>query len=374
MNFFFKKRAKNEEKETETIKTTEVVNEKSDVPTVIFDDLELQVKIGQWAEMLSSKKVSQYTGLSIYTHLDAEELIKKVTIPQELLDKVSKEFGSILERAGVDKDEVCTLSNHNKDNFSFNCHFEKANKDAKISLRWGDWLDNFPAITIQDDEKKEQYEYQPKYEDKPSKLILRNSILYNGENSLTRYLYAYDAIEILTNGNKTLKLDVTRPDSITELGYSGYHFRLKNEEELKDYLLSLSFPVDIAEVYKHIREIALGPIITYPSIKLVAQEKINDDESITTDEIHIKNGELYNFTRTKNGIKISIDKDDNWSYTSQKVSINKSSEGKVDYRLNADSYEELAASIGVDQFVPASEEVDKVKQFTKTLLKPKKQS
>ena len=371
MSIFFRKR-NNEKKEKES----KINTNDSDIPTVIFDDLELQVKVGQWAEMFTSKKVSKYPELSIYSYLDADELIKKVDIPQDLLDMISKEFGRILAQMGVDKDEVCTITNLNKKDFSFDCHFKNNNnnKVSRISLRWGDFMDNFPSITIQDERKQEKYDYIPKYEEKPSKLIKRTTTLYRGNNSLYRYLYGYDTMFRLSNENQSLQLDVTRPDSITEHGYDGYQYRLNNEEELQNYLLDLAFPIDIAEVYNNISKIALGPINDYPEIKIVAQKKIDEKNSITTDEIILNYGKLDKFTITKNGRTISIDKDGNWSFASPKVTINNSKDGKVDYRLNLDSYEELIKNIGVDQFSPASEEVAQVKQLTKTLFEVKKQS
>ena len=53
-------------------KSNEVAKDNLDVPKVIFKDLILQVKVGQWAEMLNKQRVSHYPMLAMYTYLDAE--------------------------------------------------------------------------------------------------------------------------------------------------------------------------------------------------------------------------------------------------------------------------------------------------------------
>ncbi len=363
MSFFSKKKESNSIKEN--------VNKTSNVPTVIFEDKELQVKVGQWAEMLTSKRISHIPGLSIYTHFDADELIRSAAIPRELYDKIANEFERILLKAGIQPDETCIISDYDKDNFSFNCHLKNSDKDKKISLRWGDPIDNLPEIIVQDESKEESYEYYPEYDNKPSNLLLRFQTLYRDNNSLFRYLYGYDTMFRLSDGSKKLQLDVTRPDYITEAGYDGYQYRLNNEDVLKEYLLGLSFPVDISEVYKRISEIALDSIKDYPEIKIVATDVI-DEKTATTDEIKLRYGKLEKFTISKNGKTISIDKNGNWTVTSPKVSINKSHDGKINYSLNMDSYEELIANLGVNQFTIATEEVSNIKQFVKTLFETKK--
>ena len=378
-NFFFKKANNTEEnkqkkKETTIHEFNEEENkqiEKQNIPLVKFNDTKLQLKIGEWTGILNSKKLSQLSYLNNYPYLDVEELIKKTNILEDttdLLNNISKEFGKILKELGVDKDEICTIDYHNIDDFSFNCHFEKANKDAKISLKWDD-IDHDPRISIEDNNKKEEYYYGRAYNNKPSKLYFKNYTLYRENNSLFRYLTESFASFRLNENNYSLSLEVSRPK-----GNKDSVYKLNNEEELQEYLLNLSFPIDISDVYKHISEIALGPINEYPYIQIEVKNNIDKKNSITTDYIYIKNGQLTNFIITKNEKKISIDKDDNWSFTTEKVSINKTNNGKIDYRLNLDSHEELIRDIGIDRFTPANEEVNKVKQLTKNLFDTKKQS
>jgi len=72
---------KNKEKIINRPLTISKVEQKLDVPKVIFEDLELQVTIGQWLEILTSQESFINSKLTIYMHLSAEKLMKKMNIP-----------------------------------------------------------------------------------------------------------------------------------------------------------------------------------------------------------------------------------------------------------------------------------------------------
>ena len=63
--------------------------------------------------------------------------MKKVNIPVERFEKIVTRFGFLLKIVGIEKTETCTLNQFDKDNFSFNCHFNNSGNDVNISLRWG---------------------------------------------------------------------------------------------------------------------------------------------------------------------------------------------------------------------------------------------
>ena len=348
----------------------------TEVPTIIFNDLKLQVMVGQWEKLIEASVPIKFNifGPPVYMHtiLDAEYLIKKKLITKQLLDDISKEFGSILARVGISKDEVCIIDSYNEFNFSFNCHLKKSNKDLKIELNWkgSDWdSDIFPEIIIHDEGNMEKYEYHPSYKDNESSLKLCKYTLDCGNKTLRRSVHGYDTTFELSSGNNFLQLDVGVPDYITESANAGYRFKLKNEKELQDYLLSLSFPVDISEVYSRITEIAFGKVNNYRTFNLVVKEKVGENTSRITDNINLKNGNLLEFTITRGGRTVTIDNDGNWTFETPKESIKNHSEGNIDYRVNADSYENLLEEIGNIQDIPAIEEAERVKELSKTLFK-----
>lgn len=93
--------------------------------------------------------------------------------------------------------------------------------------------------------------------------------------------------------------------------FSDYTFRMKNEEQLQQYLLGLSFPLKIDEVYKKIVEISIDSINEYPNFNLKVERKLDEKKQKTTGRISLNYGQLKIFTMTIEGKTISIDSDGN---------------------------------------------------------------
>ena len=335
-----------------------------DLPKVVFGDITLVAKIGLWSEVLFSKYAKKITNTNYYDYLCGSADIKKISIPKELLEEIGKEFGSILKRASVDKDEICTLTNLDEKNFSFNCHLERANKDAKITLRWGDPIDEPAHFTYEDQDISSTYEYFYFRGERPSELTLTSYTINDGEKAFNRKLFSHIAYFIVADDKHNLSITIRKPATN---GYSSEKYRLNNEDELQEYLLNVALPVDIDELYKRIRDISLGDISEYPEIHIIAKDITNGEDKIT-DEIVLVGGDLYVHTNTKNGRTITIDGNGNWTFSNSKVLIEKSNDGKVSYTLNMDSYDELVSNLARNQFVQASEEVQDVKQYTKSIF------
>jgi len=357
-------------KESQTLDIPKVEKEALDVPKVVFEDLELQVTIGQWLGVLSSQQGFGNSGFTIYTHLSAEELMKKVNIPAEKFEEIVTKFGLLLKLAGVDNAETCTLDQFDKDNFSFNCHFNNRSNDAKISLRWGSMMDSGPEFIIDYLDENKTYDYYEEYKDKPTRLKLQHYTIKNpeNENSCYRYLSPYAAYFTLTNGEYSFLIEIERPESIKVDVFSDYVFRLENEEQLQQYLLGLTFPLEINEVYKKICEISTSSVNEYPSFKIEVKRKLDEKNNKTTDMISLNHGQLKEFIITKGGKTITIDSDGNWIYDSSKLIISQSGNGNINYSLNSIPRDELlTASSPFEQYSEVSQEVEQVRNLTRTL-------
>lgn len=361
-------------KESQTLDIPKVEKEALDVPKVVFEDLELQVTIGQWLGILSSQQGFGNSSFTIYTHLSAEELMKKINIPAEKFEEIVIKFGLLLKIAGIENTETCTLNQFDKDNFSFNCHFNNSGNDANISLRWGDMIDFGPEFTINYQNESKTYDYWAESEEKPTRLKLQHYTIKNpeNENSCYRYLSPYTSYFTLTNGEYSFSIEIKRPESIKVDVFSDYVFRLENEEQLQQYLLGLTFPLEINEVYKKICEISTSSVNEYPSFKIEVKRKLDEKNNKTTDMISLNHGQLKKFIITKGGRTITIDSDGNWSYDSPKLIISQSDKGNINYSLNSiPSDELLTASSPFEQYSEVSQEVEQVRKLTKTMLKGK---
>ncbi len=345
-----------------------------DVPKVVCEDLELQVAIGQWLGVLSSVQSFGNSALTVYTQLSAEELIERTGIPIDKFEEIEAKFGFLLKTVGIENTETCTLDQFDKNNFSFNCHFDNRGDDATISLRWGSMIDSGPEFIIDYQNESRTYDYWAEAEEKSAKLKLQHYTIKNPENgnSCYRSFSPYKAHFTLTSDEYSLSIEVARPESIKTSILSGYIFRLENEEQLQQYLLGLTFPLKLDEVYKRICAISTPTIDEYPSFKMKVKRKLDEKKDKITDMISLNRGRLKEFIITKGGIAIKIDSDGNWSYDSSKLIVSQNDQGEVNYSLNSIPSGELSKTpTPFEQYSEASKEVEKVKKLTMTMLNGK---
>lgn len=361
----------NRKKNVEEVQEEVVAINNPDVPTVVFQDIELQTTIGQWLGLLSSSKGYGNSSFSVYTHLDADELLRSRSIPKRIYDEINEKFGTLLKFAGIDKDETCIISDFDKQDFSFNCHLNNSDEDCKISLRWGDFFESGPEFTMNRGNESRTYDYVAESEDTPIGLSLQHWTIKNPENgnSCFRYYSPYSIGFSLSNDNYTLSIDISRPDNNKPVDYND-NFKLKNEEELTQYLLGLSFSLKIDEVYKKICEISVvDSVKDFPNFKVAVEKKEKEKRSEITDRISLNHGQLRDFIITKDGRKIIIDSDGNWSFESPRLNVSQNADGLIHFSLNAIQSSELNSTISpMEQFNKTKKEVDGVKVFVKTIL------
>ena len=337
--------------------------ESMELPKVDFSTQELMARVGYWSGVSYDNQYRDYSDPRLYYNMDHPNPLIRIWFPPFEVRAIKLEFRYILLCAGIDKDEECYLSGLDRKNFTFNCHLKKANKDVKISMRWED-IDNLARITLEDDEKIVSYEHLFYRKEKLSSVIPSHYTLKRGDKSCFRFVSGSHAEYTLRDqDDHSLKIDVERPDWIEEPIYD-YQYRLDHEPELEEYLLGLTFPIDISEVYKKLISISLGKAAYYPGIKIEAKK----GEQNTTDRIHLFYGELLDFMITRDGKRVHIDKDGNWSFDMDGISVNRSVDGKVGYNINANSYDDLLASLSQNHFVTAQKEVEGIKQYSKSLF------
>lgn len=307
----------------EEMDKTEVLN----VPKVIFASIELQVFVGLWLRILNSCS----TNLS-------EEKLKEIEI----------KFGFILKLAGIEETETCTLNNFNIVKNSVSCHFHNKKEDAIITFD-EEGIESDPILMIDYPNENRTYEYYPKYENKPMRLELQNYTIKSSENGniCCRRFFQSSIYFKLQNGEYFLSLDISKPKNIKNP--NGECFKLNNEEEWKQYLLGLSFPLDITEVYEKIGEIFMNSMGKYLDFELqVVRDRVGKKNEIL-DKITLSNGQL---TIT------------NWTYSCSKLTVNQ--------RSNAISGENLSdVNSPFEECDEIREEVEHVKKLEKVITIPK---
>ncbi len=341
-----------------------------DVPKVIFKNIILEVTIGQWLGIFSSLVGRGNSEFKIYTHLAAEELMEFLSPSSKDLDIVALKFGALLKSIGVDSSETCVLGDFDKDKFTFKCHFDNSGEDVSMKASWGDGIDFGPELTIESEKESKTYDYISEYKERPASLHLQHSTIKNPDNdsSCYRFMSPYSLSLSLSNGSHNLELNISRPNYNVDDPRRDEDFVLKNEDELRQYLLGLSFPINIGEVYKDICRISIDSVRSFPKFKLIVKEKTDKDKEKITDMVSLSYGNLEKFVMTKDGRTIGLDGDDNWSYGLGNLSLSQQ-DGAVSYSLSAVPQKEfLAVASPFEQLDKANKEVNQTKVYVKTIL------
>lgn len=341
-----------------------------DVPKVIFKNIILEVTIGQWLGIFSSLVGRGNSEFKIYTHLAAEELMEFLSPSSKDLDIVALKFGALLKSIGVDSSETCVLGDFDKDKFTFKCHFDNSGEDVSMKASWGDGIDFGPELTIESEKESKTYDYISEYKERPASLHLQHSTIKNPDNdsSCYRFMSPYSLSLSLSNGSHNLELNISRPNYNVDDPRRDEDFVLKNEDELRQYLLGLSFPINIGEVYKDICRISIDSVRSFPKFKLIVKEKTDKDKEKITDMVSLSYGNLEKFVMTKDGRTIGLDGDDNWSYGLGNLSLSQQ-DGAVSYSLSAVPQKEfLAVASPFEQLDKANKEVNQAKVYVKSIL------
>ena len=230
---------------------------------------------------------------------------------------------------------------------------------------------DYSEFIIDYQNEKKFYTYQRPYEktDKPQ-LYLRQINIRNASNNntLERTFIYYDGF-YLKNNQYYLSINVKIPDSMKKSNLDNDIFRLKNEDELQQYLLGLTFPLDIREVYKKLCDISLNSIKEYPLIELEIRKQVDEINFKTTDKIILKHGTLCNITITKEKNTYIIDSDENWTYSSPELVISREG-GFINYSRDSIPYDEISnITSPAEQFREINEDIEQVKTSIGKLIK-----
>ena len=228
----------------------DLFNKKQNVPRVEFEDYISQIIIGQWLRILPNRKEYSCSEGSLITHLGADELIHLKGIYDNDLEHIKYAFGKLLIDAGIASDEVCFVTAFDKDNLTFKLNVG-SKESFDVILRWGDFFDFYPEFEIKGKDFSKTYVLS-ETED-ASKLRLDKYSLTDNNTMVSRELSIVAAYFGWQNGDNFLSINIgnLRPNV-------GSIFYLENEDALMQYLLSLSSPIDIVEVFKKVRELSLG--------------------------------------------------------------------------------------------------------------------
>lgn len=338
----------------------DLFNKKQNVPRVEFEDYISQLIIGQWLRILPNTKEYRSSVGSLITHLGVDELIHLRDVDDNDLEKIKYTFGKLLADTGIASDEVCFVSAFDKDNLTFKLNV--GNKESfDVILRWGDFFDFYPEFEIKGKDFSKTYVLS-ETED-ASKLRLDKYSLTDNNTTVSRDLSRVAAYFGWQSDDKFLSI------RIEDSGFDVNRiFYLGNEEALMQYLLSLSSPIDIVEVFQKVRELSLGDDLSKYSNILIKVFKSEENKEIETDVIEICYGKVRQIKKTQDNKTISFDENDNWTFENPSLSIKKG-DGKIKMSIASSSSYELLSISPLESYNKAGEEVEEVQRLVRNLFK-----
>ena len=334
----------------------------NEIPQVKIVDKELLVTLGQWLGILPALKTQGIPGLYVSYHTTAKELMNSTKISQEDLNLVPIKFGEILSFLGIDSSQTCILSGFNSVDYSFKCKISSG-EEKEMELRWGDLFETSPQLVVKYDNTEEEYYYLPAYKENRAKLVLSQltkKSLDNG-NEFARYTSPIIAIFTVKNNNTVLTINIKRLDEVTDYNEM---YQLPNESKLQDFLLSITFPIKIGDLYRKLEEIAINDEANYKGISV----EVKKDNEIT-DLIHIFEGKVTRIKMTRDGKSITLIGEDAWEYKSPKLSVG-NEDGTISMSVTLSTEgNDIAEFKAKDQLDIASGEVESVRRLTRDIFK-----
>lgn len=225
-------------------------------------------------------------------------------------------FADFIELVGI-KTPV-RLSELDKKSCSFKC-VTALDTEIRISLSFGDWIESFSEIHVEDGEKTTCYiiNYELTESEKCIPKVTRQS------RSIKKYGKELDSYYCEHFCHRTLKLDdthileikISEPDKCED---ESENFVLRNCEDIEEYLLSLDNSLVVAEVYKKMMkfmDFSNKEIFKCKSILISYIETINKEE-LERGKVLLVNGKMQEYAILENGETFHVFKNGNFKYLS----------------------------------------------------------
>lgn len=299
------------------------IESKEENHLIIIDDSIFLITIGYWMGLISS---DDYYYMDMHSFSKLNDMLQKLGISDSDLVNIKLQLKSLLFSVDLENNTICSISDYNRDKNTFVCHLKDSNEVAHMSFTFGSF-DEGPELRVQFRNTKRTYDFWESYKEKSIRLRESTITVYNPDNNNTinKYYSPYSIYYSVDHDVYHVSIVIDRPDNIKGDFLSGFIFSIKNEDSLQKYLLDLSFPVNLKDVYDYICEHCLactfsGPV-GYPRYKLEFEKKIDHKHSVITDKIELNYGKLKQYTRTINDKTITFDGDGKWSYSSPSIVV-----------------------------------------------------
>jgi len=284
---------------------------------VIFCVLNDEVRGSKMVEFRSNNYIKGCKSIPrvIFDTLDFEMTMKGIFGNDK---DINQYLGLVLLRLGFKAENNIFLCNYNKDEVSFDCVVNGSDK-CRIKLKNMSVYSDDKEIVLTRDNIELGYEcvMNPVSEIGMNVSLARFRKEYSNGLVYTRYFSRENVRYQILFGDYILDLKIVKPIGMVLPLYDDGRdakYKLGNENEVENYLVNLSLPVSVVDVYKELCELFGNDMSIFPEFRLSLSR--SDDTGVIrlTDIIDLKDGNLEKFGITEGVRTIFVDKDDNWSY------------------------------------------------------------
>jgi len=218
-------------------------------------------------------------------------------------------FNELLYKIGFNMDDTVYLYETGKRyEFSYSLNNNEINSENTIMLSYGSMVDFGPEITVFDSVGSRHYDCVPHFSNYEGDDVILNSYEKKLDDTKSyRYgSFIYTSLIEFKSLEYKILIDVTRDIEDEN------RIVLNNQLELEEYLKAIEFPVSIIDLYNDLYRICGLDKYVKCGIKVVKNNNLNKEE--ITDMIKINNGVVDEFCITKDGKRIYLSNNGNWSY------------------------------------------------------------
>lgn len=310
---------------------------------VLIDDDALLLFLGKWLGIVDAHAVES----------DISEIVRA---------EISKKVEQILQQVGLSG--RCLLDQFDAADYSFKCYDFYKERCVSVTVCPNDWDKTGYSLQVDSGSEKKGYAFCG-YSMEPAPSLDMTEYTKRNEatkTSLYRKLSMCSYFSVVRAGDYELSIFLEVPSEGREENYY-----LGNESDLETYLLGLTFPVSIEEVYRKLNIDKNA----FSRIELRAI-KYDDEKKVTvTDVILLSDGKVLTFAVTRGAKTVFLD-GDHWTFinrveNAETITISQNDvDGNVDF-----SWENLRSS-AIPQVVSVQEHVGtayKEVQMTRELKK-----
>lgn len=322
------------------------LGDKEILSNVLINDEALLLFLGKWLGVVDS-------------HVLESDISKATRV------EISKKIRQILQQVGLSG--RCLLDQFDAANYSFKCYDFYSDRYVDVIVCPNDWNKTGYSLQVDFGNEKKGYAFSG-YSVDPAPILALSEYTKRdklGKISFYRKLSTCSYFAIVKDGAYELSIFLEVPND----GREGNYY-LENESDLENYLLGLTFPISIEDVYRKLNV----DKSSFSRINLRAIRQDDEKKIMVTDVISISDGKVLTFAITRGAKTVFLD-GNHWTFIDrttgdEMITISQNTiDGNVDFHMENIHSSAIPQEVFVQEHVStAYKEVQMMRELKKNVL------